>query len=90
MCGIAGFIDKSHAGDAIWIEQTSLAMADSLIHRGPDDTDVWVDSEAGLGFGFRRLAIIDLSPAGRQPMISKCQRFVIIYNGETYNCKEQK
>ncbi|MBT7951279.1 MAG: asparagine synthetase B, partial [Gammaproteobacteria bacterium] len=76
MCGIAGYIDNSHVGDATWMEQTSRAMADTLSHRGPDDGDIWLDSEAGLGFGFRRLAIIDLSPAGRQPMISSCKRFV--------------
>ena len=88
MCGIAGFIDGSHEGDAAWIRQTALAMADSITHRGPDDGDTWSDVQAGLGLGYRRLAVIDLSPAGRQPMVSACQRFVIVYNGEVYNATE--
>ena len=88
MCGIAGFIDSSHEGDAAWIRQTALAMADSIIHRGPDDGDTWSDVQAGLGLGYRRLAVIDLSPAGRQPMVSHCQRFVTVYNGEVYNAPE--
>ena len=63
-------------------------MADSLTHRGPDDGDTWSDVQAGLGFGYRRLAVIDLSPSGRQPMTSRCRRFVIVYNGEVYNATE--
>ena len=88
MCGIAGFIDGSHAGEANWIRETALAMADSIIHRGPDDGNTWSDVQAGLGFGYRRLAVIDLSPTGEQPMVSYCQRFVIVYNGEVYNAVE--
>ena len=88
MCGITGFIDSSHSGDATWIRQTALSMATSLQHRGPDDSDTWSDIEAGLGMGFRRLAVIDLSATGRQPMISNCQRYVITYNGEIYNAVE--
>ncbi len=88
MCGIAGFIDSTHTGDATWIRQTALAMANSLNHRGPDDGDTWSDVDAGVGLGFRRLAIIDLSATGRQPMISSCQRYVITYNGEVYNTRE--
>jgi asparagine synthase (glutamine-hydrolysing) len=60
-------------------------MADMLRHRGPDDSDVWVDDQAGLAFGFRRLAIVDLSPAGRQPMQSESRRYAIVFNGEVYN-----
>ena len=88
MCGIAGFIDDSRAGDAAYIRQTALAMTDSIIHRGPDDGDTWSDVQAGLGLGYRRLAVIDLSPTGEQPMVSHCQRFVIVYNGEVYNATE--
>ncbi len=88
MCGIAGFIDSTHTGDETWLRQTALAMATSITHRGPDDSDTWSDVQAGLGFGFRRLAVVDLSPTGRQPMISHCQRFVIVYNGEVYNAGE--
>ena len=88
MCGIAGFIDSSHQGDTAWIRQTALAMASSISHRGPDDADTWSDVENWVGLGFRRLAIIDLSSTGMQPMISHSQRFVIVYNGEIYNTKE--
>src|SRR5690606_38891295 len=54
-------------------------------HRGPDDAGVWVEAHAGLAFGHRRLAVLDLSPAGRQPMVSPSGRFVIVFNGEIYN-----
>ena len=63
-------------------------MTDTLVHRGPDAGDIWLDPEAGLALGHRRLSIIDLSPAGAQPMVSSCGRFVISYNGEVYNADE--
>src|SRR5205814_8996675 len=55
-----------------------------------DDAGDWVDGEAGAALGFRRLAIIDLTPAGHQPMVSADGRFVIVYNGEIYNYRELK
>ena len=87
MCGIAGFLDPA-CRDEQRLTRTVADMAQSLEHRGPDAQGVWVDAEAGLAFGHRRLAIIDLSPAGAQPMASACGRFVVCYNGELYNAPE--
>ena len=82
MCGIAGF----------WSMERSRidagAMAEALTHRGPDDGGAWSDPDAGIALAHRRLAIIDLSPAGHQPMASPCGRYVIVYNGEVYNHQE--
>lgn len=61
------------------------AMSDALAHRGPDDSGVWVDPEAGIALGHRRLSIVDLSELGRQPMHSADERFVLAFNGEVYN-----
>ncbi len=60
-------------------------MADRLSHRGPDDSGAWVDSDAGVALGFRRLAILDLSHEGHQPMSSTSGRYVMVFNGEVYN-----
>ncbi len=83
MCGFAGFLDISAAtADRA---ATVRAMAATLVHRGPDDDGVWCDDAAGLALGFRRLAILDLSPHGHQPMASHDGRWVIVFNGEIYN-----
>ena len=63
-------------------------MADSLVHRGPDDVGYYLDPHIQLGLGFRRLAIQDLSPAGHQPMASTSGRYIIVFNGEIYNFRE--
>jgi asparagine synthase (glutamine-hydrolysing) len=60
-------------------------MTDPIAHRGPDDQGVWIDAEAGVGLGHRRLSIVDLSPLGHQPMRSNDGRWVLSYNGEIYN-----
>lgn len=82
MCGIAGYWS---AAAGVAGTDLAAAMSDRLAHRGPDDAGAWIDSAAGIAIGHRRLAILDLSPAGHQPMISPCSRFVLAYNGEIYN-----
>ncbi len=84
MCGIAGFIGASNIGGGN-LDDVAEAMAASLAHRGPDDQGIWTDAAAGTALVHRRLSIIDLSPAGHQPMISADERFVISYNGEVYS-----
>ena len=83
MCGLAGFFGGAMRADQR--RDVARQMADCLRHRGPDDSGEWVDSRAGLAFGFRRLSIVDLSPAGHQPMMSSTARFAIVFNGEVYN-----
>lgn len=84
MCGIAGFWQASGAP----APGVAEAMAAGLKHRGPDDSDVFVDPDAGLAMSHTRLAVIDLSAAGHQPMTTACGRFTLIYNGEIYNHAE--
>jgi asparagine synthase (glutamine-hydrolysing) len=88
MCGIAGFIDRSRRRTPQEHGAIASAMADSIAHRGPDEGNTWVDAASGVAFGFRRLAIIDVSPAGRQPMTSASGRSTIVYNGEIYSGAE--
>lgn len=85
MCGLVGFfggvVSHGEAGD----EATLKRMADTIVHRGPDDAGYWCDSERRIGLGHRRLSIVDLSSAGHQPMQSASGRYVIAFNGEIYN-----
>ncbi len=90
MCGITGLWDFAAATSADELRRLTSVMSDSLHHRGPDDGGVWIDEAAGLGLGQRRLSIVDLSPAGHQPMVSACGRFVIVYNGEVYSHEEMR
>jgi asparagine synthase (glutamine-hydrolysing) len=85
MCGIAGYFDANNGRGAADMQALVGMMADSLAHRGPDDRGMWVDPNSGVALGHRRLSIIDLSPAGHQPMVSDSGRFVLIFNGEIYN-----
>src|SRR3954453_899460 len=82
MWGIRGF---RGGGGGRGLGRVARAMADALRHRGPDDAGTWADAEAGLALGHRRLAVIDLSPAGHQPMPSASGRYVLVLNGEIYN-----
>src|SRR5947207_15295953 len=86
MCGLAGLIDPRAGPDALLAQ--ARAMAETIAHRGPDRAAAWSDPGAGFAVGFRRLAILDLSPNGDQPMLSADGRFVIAYNGEIYNAAE--
>ena len=85
MCGLAGFVDGS--GATPFGEWTILLrrMGDAIRHRGPDDSGVWTDEHAGVGLVHQRLSILDLSPAGHQPMVSASGQFVMTFNGEIYN-----
>ncbi|MES2903091.1 MAG: asparagine synthase (glutamine-hydrolyzing) [Pseudomonadota bacterium] len=80
MCGIAGLWSKRPPEPALLSR-----MVGTLAHRGPDDDGVWVDTEAGIGLAHRRLAIVDLSPYGHQPMVSADGQLILTYNGEIYN-----
>ena len=84
MCGLAGFLGSVIAG-ADGTNSILRCMSDTLLHRGPDDAGLWFDNEQRVGLGHRRLSIVDLSPAGHQPMVSASGRFVVAFNGEIYN-----
>ncbi len=84
MCGLTGFWSfKEGASEELLAR--AAAMGTAIQTRGPDSSGQWVDATIGLAFAHRRLAIVDLSPAGQQPMISRSGRSIIIYNGELYN-----
>ncbi len=87
MCGITGIFDRRGL-DPTAASATVREMACALHHRGPDDSGEWLDPAAGVALGFRRLAILDLSPTGKQPMTSMSGRYVMIFNGEVYNYRE--
>lgn len=80
MCGIAGSTASETA--------VLTAMGARLRHRGPDADGLWQEAEGGMGLAHTRLAVIDLTPGGAQPMISDCGRYVLCYNGEIYNYKD--
>jgi asparagine synthase (glutamine-hydrolysing) len=86
MCGVAGFLSISSLDDSA--EQMVAGMARAIARRGPDDQGTWIDRHAGIALGHRRLAIVDLSAAGHQPMVSASGRYVMSFNGEIYNHEE--
>ncbi|WP_439814317.1 asparagine synthase (glutamine-hydrolyzing) [Zavarzinia sp. CC-PAN008] len=87
MCGIAGFLDGgTRAPDAVAAQAAALNAA--LVHRGPDGSGLWADPQGGVALGHCRLAIVDLTEAGAQPMLSRCGRYALTYNGEIYNAPE--
>jgi asparagine synthase (glutamine-hydrolysing) len=84
MCGFSGFLTVSDWGGRDVAVSQLLRMADTIVSRGPDDFGAWVE-DTGIGLAHRRLSILDLSPAGHQPMICPTGRYVIAFNGEIYN-----
>jgi len=83
MCGLSGFISPVLLADRATLALQSMAAA--ITHRGPDDSGSWHDVQTGIGLAHTRLSIVDLSPAGHQPMHSARDRYVIAFNGEVYN-----
>lgn len=81
MCGIAGCLGVRHGADL----SHAVRMADSLTHRGPDEKGSWEDPARGVALAHRRLAVLDLTPAGHQPMASADGRLILVFNGEIYN-----
>ena len=88
MCGIAGLLDLDARSTPTELHEQAARMADVIRHRGPDDHGTWADPSAGVAFGHQRLAIIDLSDAGHQPMTSSDRRWTVTFNGELYNFPE--
>ncbi len=88
MCGITGFWSFTERLSGFSFDRIVQEMADQLTSRGPDSSGTWWEKEAHLAFGHRRLAIMDLSATGHQPMTSISGRFVVTYNGEIYNAPE--
>lgn len=85
MCGFTGYLAISNLAFESTAVPTLRHMANAIGHRGPDSDGYWADPAAGIGLAHRRLAIVDLSPAGAQPMASGSGRYVIAFNGEIYN-----
>ena len=90
MCGISGFLDLHCLNSSSELQRIAIRMADALRHRGPNDAGVWVDAEAGIALSMRRLAVLDLSVRGHQPMESCSSRYVVVFNGEIYNLEDLK
>jgi asparagine synthase (glutamine-hydrolysing) len=84
MCGIVGVASATERAD----EGVVRAMRDALVHRGPDDAGLWMSEDGGVALGHRRLSILDLSPAGRQPMAADDGALQIVFNGEIYNYRD--
>jgi asparagine synthase (glutamine-hydrolysing) len=85
MCGVAGFIDAERGQIADVLSRRVRLMANAIAHRGPDGSGEWVDESAGVALSQRRLAVVDLTPTGAQPMMSASGRHVLVYNGECYD-----
>ncbi len=86
MCGIAGIVNLTEYKPVA--EGLLRAMADTMVHRGPNDSGVWVSDDRQTGMSHRRLSIVDLSPAGRQPMTNEDGSVWVTFNGEIYNFRQ--
>ena len=82
MCGFTGFYLNGVSEPKSSLETTITMMANTLNHRGPDDSGIWVDANKKIAFGHRRLSIVDISASGHQPMTSSNNKYVIAFNGE--------
>lgn len=87
MCGITGYWNVTGENRGEFRKELSQAVA-SLHHRGPDDSGLWFNNQGSIGLGHARLAILDLSQHGHQPMVSDDGRYVLVFNGEIYNFRE--
>ena len=87
MCGINGILRLDRSAPAV--DRGELVRTrDAMASRGPDGAGEWIAADGRIGLGHRRLAILDLSPAGAQPMASKDGRYRLVFNGEIYNFRE--
>src|SRR5262245_17498898 len=86
MCGIAGIVSSQLGPEEL--RARISAMQRRLLHRGPDDEGIYIDRESQVALAHTRLSILDLSPAGHQPMVSSDGRYVIVFNGEIYNFED--
>ena len=84
MCGIAGIV-QSHPKSTDQLQSIAVNMGAAIAYRGPDAAGVWLEAQLGFAVAHQRLAILDLTPAGHQPMHSASGRYVIAFNGEIYN-----
>ena len=85
MCGLVGFLTASSPGSKESNKRHLVHMSKMLSHRGPDDVGIWMDAQEQVYLAHRRLAILDTSAAGHQPMQSNTGQYVISFNGEIYN-----
>src|SRR5688572_13103457 len=84
MCGVTGYLGTLMEPEALLLQRVGH-MSNAIAHRGPNSAGAWCSAQHGVALGHRRLAIVDLSSAGHQPMFSASGRYVIAFNGEIYN-----
>ena len=86
MCGFFGYILRENVWEGEYNTKKDLEnISSKIVHRGPDEKNIFVDERNKLGLAFQRLSILDLSNNAMQPMISKCKNWIIVFNGEIYN-----